>query len=82
MMLTVQSIPDYKPTNNNGARAGASQEFSLDNVRYIDEEDKHNPYKREFQKVSSKFISKYLFSTLTKLLAKTILIPKQHHGKP
>lgn len=51
MMLTVQSIPDFKPTNSGAAR-GASQDFSLDNVRYIDDEDKHNPYKRDYQRVS------------------------------
>lgn len=50
MMLTVQSIPDFKPTNSSARTA--NQDFSIDNVRYIDDEDKHNPYKREFQKVS------------------------------
>ncbi|XP_066256864.1 tensin-3 isoform X2 [Euwallacea similis] len=55
MMLTVQSIPDFKPTNST-ARSGASQDFSLDNVRYIDDEDKHNPYKREFQREEDKEI--------------------------
>ncbi|CAG9771278.1 unnamed protein product [Ceutorhynchus assimilis] len=52
MMLTVQSIPDFKPTstNNSGsiARVATHDFTTLDNVRFIDDEDKHNPYKREF----------------------------------
>uniref|UniRef100_A0AAR5QJF2 Uncharacterized protein n=1 Tax=Dendroctonus ponderosae TaxID=77166 RepID=A0AAR5QJF2_DENPD len=54
MMLTVQSIPDFKPTNSSARTA--NQDFSIDNVRYIDDEDKHNPYKREFQKEEEKEI--------------------------
>ncbi|XP_076270868.1 focal adhesion protein tensin isoform X7 [Rhynchophorus ferrugineus] len=59
MMLTVQSIPDVKPivcgvVGGVGA-AGATQDFTLDNVRFIDEEDdKHNPYKRDYQREEEK----------------------------
>nr|XP_008194377.1 PREDICTED: tensin isoform X4 [Tribolium castaneum] len=41
MMLTVQSIPDLKPAHQDQS----SNNFGLDNVRYIDdEEDKNIPY--------------------------------------
>ncbi|XP_050309456.1 tensin-3 isoform X3 [Anthonomus grandis grandis] len=60
MMLTVQSIPDFKPStsvtgsgnvnvsarnNDNGSRL-QHQDFALDNVRYIDEEERHDPYRK------------------------------------
>ncbi|XP_068904129.1 tensin-1 isoform X9 [Tenebrio molitor] len=49
MMLTVQSIPDLKPhhqdQSSGSAIATSDNNFGLDNVRYIDdEEDKNIPY--------------------------------------
>ncbi|KAL1496975.1 hypothetical protein ABEB36_008015 [Hypothenemus hampei] len=43
MMLTVQNIPDLKP-NHHGTTAGREHQQDFSNVRFIDEEDSHNPY--------------------------------------
>ncbi|XP_030754213.1 tensin-2-like isoform X3 [Sitophilus oryzae] len=63
MMLTVQSIPDPKPSGtvaaSGSSTAGAHHQFSLDNVRYIDEEEEKpaaGGYRREYQREEEKDI--------------------------